>query len=148
MHTEEQAKTLSPVVDVEALKKLAEKATPGPWRVGKFMPAETIGRHQVMAIDGQNFPYVILEGNQNFIEEAECNAAYAAAANPAAILELLEQRRLLLEALKESYEYIAAQKPETKWTGAGYRLVESLSPVFRVMSQMATAIARATGGSQ
>src|SRR5690554_4170778 len=78
--------------------------TAGPWRTGQFMPAETIMRHQVVAPDVDGIPYVILEGNQNFPRDAERNAAYAAAAHPAVITDLLAERDALHEALQALYD--------------------------------------------
>ena len=77
------------VGEIEARAKVATK---GAWRVGEWMPRETVGRHQVV-VDTDEGPYVILEGNQNFIDDANENAAFVAAANPAAILSIIADAR-------------------------------------------------------
>ncbi|AXE32745.1 hypothetical protein DK842_17730 [Chromobacterium phragmitis] len=75
-----------------ALRAAAEAATPGPWRTGGSKPD---GLHEItvygsqVVIDTDIGPKVLLEGNSNFQAESVANAAYIAAANPAAVLALL-----------------------------------------------------------
>ncbi|QEL55460.1 ead/Ea22-like family protein [Chromobacterium paludis] len=77
---------------LSALRAAAEAATPGPWRTGGSKPD---GLHEItvygsqVVIDTDIGPKVLLEGNSNFQAESVANAAYIAAANPAAILALL-----------------------------------------------------------
>ncbi len=74
-------------VDLDKLRALAQAATPGPWRIGVF-PLECAGPGDVV-VDNEIGAYTILAGNSNFPDDAKANAAFSAAANPAAILELL-----------------------------------------------------------
>lgn len=64
--------------------------TPGPWWIG----CGAQQRHQVVA-DRDGAPYVILEGNANFVSDAHRNAAYVAAADPGTIRALLAERDAL-----------------------------------------------------
>ena len=82
-------------LDLDQLESLAKAATPGPWRVGAY-PAEIVGDTHV-CIDTDIGVKVLLRGNENFYEEARADAAFSAAANPAAILELCAEVRALRE---------------------------------------------------
>lgn len=80
---------------------IAAGPTKGKWRTGRFMPSETLMRSQVVATSADGEPYVILAGNQNFPEDAERNAQYAAAADPDTIAALLAERDHLAEECSE-----------------------------------------------
>lgn len=82
-------------LDLDQLESLAKAATPGPWRVGAY-PAEIVGDTHV-CINTDIGVKVLLRGNENFYEEARADAAFSAAANPAAILELCAEARALRE---------------------------------------------------
>ena len=71
-------------MNIEELKRLAEAATPGPW---SSHPNGYYGVHS-------NTGTICSTG------EKIADALYIAAANPAAILELIQQRDELLVALK------------------------------------------------
>ena len=64
------------------LKKLAMEATPGPWEIG------TAGNATVVHFDGSDVRGVGLFWSRH-------NEAYVAAANPARILALIEENRVL-----------------------------------------------------
>lgn len=70
-------------MNIEELKRLAEAATPGPWA------------HGVTWIE--HLGGIVTLGNT---ARSKQDVAYVAAANPAAILELIRQRDELLVALK------------------------------------------------
>ena len=73
----------------EELKRLAEAATPGPWA------------HGVTWIE--HLGGIVTLGNT---ARSKQDVAYVAAANPAAILELIQQRDELLAALRGLYNVI------------------------------------------
>jgi len=73
---------------VEELRELAQAATPGPWRTGNAYDKSFFSKHQIL-VDTSDGPYVILEGNNHFPKDCAANVAFAAAANPGAVLELL-----------------------------------------------------------
>lgn len=78
------------------LKRLAEEATGGDWYAGNAYDKRFIAAYQVIVkIEEGN--YVILEGNQNFLEDARRNVAYVAAANPKTILALIAENEKLSE---------------------------------------------------
>lgn len=77
-------------IDKEQLKALAESAQGINWRAGNYYGKSFIPAYQVIA-DTDEGLCVILEGNKNFRSEAEANCAYAAAANPATVLALLDE---------------------------------------------------------
>lgn len=77
-------------MNIEELKRLAEAATPGPW----FAAISSNMNNSVHVSMG-----TICDTGKNIDD-----AAYVAAANPAAILELIQQRDELLAALKDAAE--------------------------------------------
>ena len=78
--------------DWTAMRRLAEAATPGPWEVVSPHTDENPGTNPVVASGSERWWHIaeILEGIDGAPEDA--NAAYIAAANPAAVLALLDQR--------------------------------------------------------
>lgn len=84
----------------ESLRELAERATPGPWRTasnrpfGPYVDADT----SPLAADGR---HVLI---RNW-KEVCLNAAYIAAANPAAILALLDELASTRAALREAQRH-------------------------------------------
>lgn len=89
---------------INELRKLAQAATPGPWVVNGD-PLVNEGAPHLMTEDG----YAIADfwGSESSLglKGNEQNAAFIAAANPAAILTLIQQRDELLAALKHIREY-------------------------------------------
>lgn len=81
-------------MNTEELKLLAEAATPGPWVLDELL-ADFYGFEVRTATDEK----VCADASNE-------DAAYIAAANPAAVLELIRQRSELLAALKESRELV------------------------------------------
>jgi len=71
------------MTDLKKLKELAGKATPGPW-------ARTADMHEIVCetslYDGQPGYISICE-----ISQSVCDSEYIAAANPSAILELIQR---------------------------------------------------------
>jgi len=78
-------------MNIEELKRLAEAATPGQWRIRPYIPGIDCG------VDGMF---------QVCHHASARDAAYIAAANPAAMLELIRQRDELLASLKEARELV------------------------------------------
>ena len=79
-------------MNIEELKRLAEAATPGPW----FAAISSNMNNSVHVSMG-----TICDTGKNIDD-----AAFIAAANPAAILELIRQRDELLVALKDARELV------------------------------------------
>ncbi len=92
-------------MNIEELKRLAEAATPGPWeydyddqdhdRLGGILWGTN---HYAIA----TIPY----NGQVSDEKVTATGNYIAAANPAAVLELIRQWDELLSALKEARELV------------------------------------------
>ncbi|ANF26010.1 ead/Ea22-like family protein [Stutzerimonas stutzeri] len=78
----------------DELKRLAEATFGQNWRAGNYYGKPFIASYQVLA-DTADGLCVILEGNQNFRQEAEANAAFVGAANPATVLELIAENERL-----------------------------------------------------
>ena len=78
-------------MNIEKLKRLAEAATPGPWTSHK---------------DGGVSARGVLLAGCVVVGGYIANSRYIAAANPAAILELIQQRDELLAALKDARELV------------------------------------------
>lgn len=86
------------MIDLEELKKLALAATPGPWWIdshGHAMVSHSEGEHSLALIfqaDDRMGPAVRHESTGNLSHwRNDVDATYIAAANPAAILELIER---------------------------------------------------------
>jgi len=88
------------------LKKRAEAATPGPW----FFEIDPDGSwaNQWPVILASDSEVVGVEGFYGDMEAAKENAAYIAAANPAAILKLLAINAELVGALNSITEFMRA----------------------------------------
>lgn len=91
-------------VNIQELKDLAEKATPGPWWTWsggvysgspEMVTPSMIRGHHITICEGLD-----LDGE----DDASGNQAFIAAANPSAVLELIAQRDELLEALVDCRE--------------------------------------------
>lgn len=88
-------------MNTEELKRLALAATPGPW----FVVGQPWNPEANFIVAGSNDPHMgqYVADTEDFDGEGKNvqeNAAYIAAANPAAILSLIAERDELLEALK------------------------------------------------
>ena len=98
-----QTEALKPCsVNTTELKKLAEAATPGPW----FVVGQPWNPKADFIVAGNEDPHIgqYVADTEDFDGEGrnvQENAAYIAAANPAAILELLAINAELVGALKE-----------------------------------------------
>lgn len=94
-----------PDLDIEALRKAAEAATPGPWKLYKapLRPQFPVMIHEIQK-DGSE-PIVNwggFDGLQRAKSKITADARYIAAANPAAILALLDERLALLDRLERA----------------------------------------------
>ena len=88
------SKALKRSMNTTELKRLAEAATPGPWK-SQLSSVKKGARNIAPHIHaGESLPI----GED--VKRGNANAAYIAAANPAAILELLAINAELVEALK------------------------------------------------
>lgn len=87
-------------MNIEELKRLAEAATPGPWM--RLFGDRLIYDRLSDGCRGNPIVGVDWPGGYGF----NANLDYIAAANPAAILELIQQRDELLVALKDARELV------------------------------------------
>lgn len=74
-------------MDRDKLKALAEAATPGPWKLGSWLD-------NIFSVQGDSWlPICRVKRDEKSIERSQDknDAAYIAAAHPAAILELIRQ---------------------------------------------------------
>lgn len=81
-------------MNIEELKRLAEAATPGPW----YAEGGTINK-DVIYVYSERSDFEVCHGDAS-------DSDYIAAANPAAILELIRQWDELLAALREARMFI------------------------------------------
>ena len=87
-------------MNIEELKAKAEAATDGPWAV----PNANIFRVVAPKLRGPNeYPWAVIADDCR-----KEDAAFIAAANPAAVLELIRQRDELLALLKLAYGFTTA----------------------------------------
>ncbi len=77
-------------VNKEELRRLAEAAAHKYWYAGNAYDKPFIRKYQIIT-DTPDGKYVLLDGNQNFPEHCVANVAFVGAANPAAILSLLDE---------------------------------------------------------
>ncbi|MDV7209933.1 ead/Ea22-like family protein [Azotobacter beijerinckii] len=90
------------MVDWSELNRLAEAATPGPWRIGKANRDESdIGIHG--AGDGS----IVADVCSDVWGDADANAEFIAAANPAAILALIAENERLKQELSGPHDVFA-----------------------------------------
>ena len=112
-----QTEALKPCsVNTTELKKLAEAATPGPWiAAGPSLGSEFPVYCEEVVVDREHDDddgYGICQAPTGLEKESTHDMSYIAAANPAAILELLER----LAAVEQELE---AEREETKrWINA------------------------------
>lgn len=89
-------------MNIEELKRLAEAATPGPWEYqkdGKDFPVNGYVTVRDCIYSVCVLPYEGIRADDRVTD----NGLFIAAANPAAILELIRQRDELLAALCHLY---------------------------------------------
>ena len=121
-------------MNTEELKRLAEAATPGPWNTSP-------GGCGIIGPDKQ-----WLGGMNDWVCEyseemtqSENNAAFIAAANPAAVLELIRQRDELVEALKDAREMVS------DWAGYASPYFQEKHDIDGDLKKLDDAIARMEG---
>lgn len=114
--------------NIEELKRLAEAATPGPWQSGGDW---------IEVCDETAFDDGVLISISNSNSRA-CwdDLAYIAAANPAAVLELIRQRDELLESLKDAREMVS------DWAGYASPYFQEKHDIDGDMKKLDAAIAR------
>lgn len=104
---------------IEELKRLAQKATPGPWHVSGYAPEEIRSSNSIVRAVARR------AGPEDTWDVARRDAAYIAAANPQAILSLIER----LEALE------AERKGIVKLTLEQARAIETMPGVASTTMQ-------------
>ncbi|RUE98630.1 ead/Ea22-like family protein [Pseudomonas aeruginosa] len=130
------------LMDTNKLKELAERATPGPWVVdaqqsGAIFNIESESGDLCIAMSQENPASTRLEMN----EQRRVNAEFIAAANPQAILALLdeidrlkaENEALLLgmRAILNAYDYADQYNKE----GVAVEVMEDLRTLFKGATQ-------------
>ncbi len=85
------------VIDLDALEKMADEATPGPWEQSHREGDDEMYRTQVYTADGETIAslawYPKDMGGGRIGTYREANAAFMAAANPATIKTLIAELR-------------------------------------------------------
>jgi hypothetical protein len=104
-------------VDIQKLKALAEAATPGPWTVSEEHESASFQGYVAGDADG----WIAIFGTAN--QDAD-NADYVAAANPAAVLELIadvEANRHEREVVCANYDQLKAENEELRKDAERYQ---------------------------
>ncbi|MEI0849994.1 ead/Ea22-like family protein [Pseudomonas aeruginosa] len=130
------------MTDTNKLKELAERATPGPWSAAWEEGDDTAWSNLFPVIQAGNGEVVI--GNEGFytdLEQDKANATFCAAANPQAILGLIdeverikaENEALLLgmRAILNAYDYADQYNKE----GVAVEVMEDLRTLFKGATQ-------------
>ena len=77
-------------VNKAELRRLAEAAAHKDWYAGNAYDKPFILKYQIIT-DTPDGKYVLLDGNKNFPDDCVANVAFVGAANPAAVLSLLDE---------------------------------------------------------
>lgn len=128
-------------LDLQSLRQAAEAATPGPWRTGSFVGRCEKGSHSdrhpgLMGDDPCVYKDYFFDGGSTIAAQTEMvvttcydgleikveDANYIAAANPAVIIALLDERDALLDRLERA-EAPPSQLEDDAW----YALQEAVS---------------------
>jgi len=110
---------------INELRQLAQAATPGPWRaaISSSMVNSVCTTFETVCETGKNID----------------DALYIAAANPAAVLELIRQRDELMEALKDAREMVS------DWAGYASPYFQEKHDIDGDLKKLDDAIARMEG---
>jgi len=110
---------------INELRQLAQAATPGPWRaaISSSMVNSVRTTFETVCETGKNID----------------DALYIAAANPAAVLELIRQRDELMEALKDAREMVS------DWAGYASPYFQEKHDIDGDLKKLDDAIARMEG---
>ena len=109
---------------INELRKLAEAATPGPWIKRGYVPGIGCGVDGVTAVAHHT---------------TSADADFISAANPAAILALIQQRDELMEALKDAREMVS------DWAGYASPYFQEKHDIDGDLKKLDDAIAKAEG---
>ena len=93
-------------IDTTKLRELAQKATPGPWTY--FHYPKYKHHHVSVPIDGSSMTLLLFQDGCQTTKPKE-DAEYIAAANPATVLELLDEIDRLRSDVNGAAECIARQ---------------------------------------
>lgn len=108
---------MSTPLDLEALRKLAEAATPGPWEATGWAPKDA---------DWLEPPNCIVDSPHGLIADTsesdrdEADAAFIAAANPTAVLSLCDRVAALERELRSAEDKIVGYKANHEITYAAF----------------------------
>ena len=108
-------------IDLNELEALARAATPGPWGLNRHGAVIGGPVQQYANRKGQNQLAMATAADWMRLDEMACNAAHIAAANPAAVLELIALARqadgaeTLAIPLVSGEELLARTQPLPKW---------------------------------
>lgn len=91
-------------IDKQALRKAAEKATPGPWGIARNGKTITSNQSHPVAVITEDFHRMLANGKTGG------DAEFIAAANPATVLALLDELEDYKAAYEEEYRYKEAQR--------------------------------------
>lgn len=87
----------------QELRRLAEALPHKDWYAGNAYGKKFIADYQVIAPTPEG-NYVLLEGNQNFLDHAVANVAFVGACSPSAVLALLDEIDLLRHGVKGDFD--------------------------------------------
>ena len=103
-------------MNTEELKELAQAATPGPWVAGgpSFGAPLPVYCDEVVTESGGDNPDSVCRAPFSTNETSTADMLYIAAANPAAILALIQQRDELLAAHAEMAKQVVDLRHELR----------------------------------
>ena len=125
-------------MNTEELKRLAEAATPGPWEYqkdSKDFPVNGYVTVRDCIFSVCVLPYEGIRTDDRVTD----NGLFIAAANPAAILELIRQRDELLAALKDAREMVS------DWAGYASPYFQEKHDIDGDLKKLDAAITKAEG---
>lgn len=125
-------------MNIEELKRLAEAATPGPWAYttdSNDFPVNGYVTVRDCIYSVCLLPYEGIRTDDRVTD----NGLFIAAANPAAVLELIRQRDELMEALKDAREMVS------DWAGYASPYFQEKHDIDGDLKKLDDAIARMEG---
>lgn len=101
-------------INIDRLRRLAESATPGPWKATheKLRPQYSLKIMEVVGAPGEPavLPWKAFDSADRTKAERLANSRYIAAANPAAVLELLNRIDCMAAALESARSCITEDR--------------------------------------
>lgn len=130
-------------IDKQALREVAEKATPGRW---EYYPGNTSIEYNVDSMDEDQGSIVYVDSGDFTQKQTDLNGAFIAASNPTTVLALLDEleaKDKSISFLKDQLAQLANFNPDwDKLEAATYSLREHMAELTAARKRIAELEAR------